>query len=97
VTICVTEKEEPMSYRNDFTLFVRKLKSGKIVYYYRTYGASRKRTGGRSTGQKSKAAARQFVIEKIRNGGLITKKDVFFRNYADGWCLRMLKITHCKI
>ena len=74
-----------MVYREPFTLYPRKAKNGKKVWYYRIYNEHGERTSGRSTGQTSKAAARQYVIDLIKKGGPLRNKDKTFNKYAEDW------------
>jgi len=69
-------------YREPFTLFPRKLKSGKIVYYYRTYTQDGIRTVAHSTGQTNKTLARQYCFKLLEQGILCTGLSMSFRNYA---------------
>ncbi len=74
-----------MRYREPFTIFPRKNKSGKSVLYFQTYDENGKRTTARSTGQTSKAAARTYVIELLKAGNLVPKKDPIFKDYVSSW------------
>ena len=48
-----------MRLKQPYSLYKRKLKSGKEVYYYQTYDEFGNRTSGKSTGQATKTAATQ--------------------------------------
>jgi len=61
------------------------MKNGKVVYYYRFYDEEGNRTSGKSTGQTSKASARKYVNDLIKNGMLTTRKDITFGEYAKNW------------
>jgi integrase len=81
-----------MRLRESFSLYKRKIRSGglvKIVFYYQTYNEQGRRTSGRSTGQTTKTAAREFCNQLIRDGRLVPKKAVpqipTFAEYAVGW------------
>jgi integrase len=74
-------------YREPFTLYPRNTRNGKKVWYYRVYNEYGERTSGRSTGQTSKAAARQYVIDLIKKGGPLRNKDITFNKYAEDWWL----------
>jgi hypothetical protein len=74
-----------MGYRESFTLYPRKATNGKRIWYYRIYDEFGRRTSGKSTGQTIKAAARQCVIELIKKGGPVAKKDTTFEKYAENW------------
>jgi hypothetical protein len=76
-----------MRYKEPFTLFLRRLKSGLKVYYYRYYTADGRRTGGRSTGQTHKALALQYVLDLIKSGRLDSPHEISFGTYAEHWWL----------
>ena len=57
--------------RGDFSLYFRKVPSGKRVYYYYTYDDEGKQIGPWSTGQTIKTAARNFCNDLIRKGVLV--------------------------
>jgi integrase len=74
--------------RNDFTLFYRKVPSGKKVVYYYAYNDEGERLGPWSTGLGNKTAARNFCNSLIRHGILIpgVKGMTSFEVYAaDFW------------
>ena len=56
---------------NDFTLFYRKVPSGKIVVYYYAYDDEGRRLGPWSTGLDNKTAARNFCNRLNRGGKLM--------------------------
>ena len=56
---------------NDFTLFTRKVPSGKTVVYYYAYNDEGKRLGPWTTGQPNKTAARNFCNKLNRQGKLL--------------------------
>jgi len=74
-----------MRYREPFTVFERRLSSGKTVFYYRTYDEGGKRTTARSTGRTTKTAAKAYCQELIRQGRLIPSQDLTFAVYAADW------------
>ncbi|MCD6397149.1 MAG: phage integrase SAM-like domain-containing protein, partial [Spirochaetaceae bacterium] len=74
-----------MKQKEPFTLYPRKNKSGKNVFYYRIYDENGIRTAGKSTGQTSKTAARNYVTDLIRNNQLTVEKDISFEVYAKDW------------
>ena len=74
-----------MGYKEPFTLYQRKANKIKIIWYYMTYDEFGNRTSGKSTVQTSKAAAKQYVIELIKKGALVTKRNPTFSNYAENW------------
>ena len=64
---------ETLRYHEPFTVFSRKHKSGRVVWYYRIYDATRSegRTAARSTGATNKAAARAYCRELQKRGELV--------------------------
>ena len=74
-----------MKYHQPYTLYGRRLQNGTKVWYYRTYDPDGRRTGGRSTGETSKAAAHQVVIRLIQEGRLNHTKEISFEEYAVDW------------
>jgi integrase len=74
--------------KNDFTLYFRKMPSGKRVYYYYAYDDDGSRQGPWSTGQETKTAARNFCNRLIKEKKLLpnTKAMPTFAVYsADFW------------
>ena len=74
-----------MRYREPFTVFQRKLKSGKSVWYYRTYDADGKRTTARTTGQTTKTAVKAYCRSLLKNNRLIPSKEIKFSEYSADW------------
>lgn len=74
-----------MRYREPFTIFPRKNRTGKSIWYFQTYDESGKRTTARSTGQKNKAAARTYVTGLLKAGNLQPRKDPTFKDYFGNW------------
>jgi len=77
-----------MRYREDFSLYRRRLPSGKSVFYYQTYDENGKRTPGRSTGQTTKTTARAYCNGLLKDGKLRPSEQVkapTFAEYAKGW------------
>ena len=73
---------------NDFTLFLRKVPSGKTVVYYYAYNDDGERLGPWSTGQASKTAGRNYCNGLIKSGMLVPgiKGMTTFEVYAaDFW------------
>ena len=73
-----------MRHHRPYTLYGRKLQNGEKVWYYRFFSDGR-RTGGRSTGETSKAAAHQVVIRLIQEGRLNHTKEISFEEYSADW------------
>lgn len=69
-------------YKEPFTIFPRKLSSGKIVYYYRTYSPDGERTVAHSTGKTNKTQARNYCAELLSMGLLYDGASITFGAYA---------------
>lgn len=72
-------------YKEPFTVFPRKLKSGKTVYYYRTYSPDGVRTVAHSTGKTNKTQARCYCAELLSKGLLYSNTGMVFGLYAKGF------------
>jgi site-specific recombinase XerD len=72
-------------YREPYTVFPRKLSSGKTVYYYRTYSPSGERTTAHSTGKTNKTQARNYCAELLAKGLLYSNTGMTFGIYAKGF------------
>jgi hypothetical protein len=72
---------------NDFTLFTRKVPSGKMVVYYYAYDDEGRRLGPWTTGEANKTAARNYCNRLNRLGWLLPgPKDIpTFAEYAQGF------------
>lgn len=73
------EKRVRMRYRNDYTLFKRKMPTGRIVYYYVIYDEQTGKRIYRSTGERTKALAEKYVRELADKGKLGVKDRVMVR------------------
>ncbi len=74
-----------MRYRQEFTIYPRKMNGGKKVYYYRVYDENDERTSGKSTGKTSKTAANQWVQRKLKDGSLSSEKEIRFDDFSNKW------------
>jgi integrase len=75
-----------MRIKGVFTLFARKLASGKKVYYYQCYDCKGNRQWAKSTGQSKKTEAIAFCMRLFKDGQLIPeKKSVLFSEFSVGW------------
>lgn len=72
-------------YREPFTIFPRKLKSGKTVFYYRTYTPDGERTVAHSTGKTNKTQARCYCADLLQKGLLYSNTGMNFGVYAKGF------------
>jgi hypothetical protein len=72
-------------YREPFTIFPRKLPSGKTVYYFRTYTPGGERTTAHSTGKTNKTQARNYCADLLAQGLLYSNTGMTFGIYADGF------------
>jgi integrase len=72
---------------NDFTLFTRKVPSGKTVVYYYAYDGEGRRLGPWTTGEANKTAARNYCNKLNREGKLLPgpKEIPSFAEYAQGF------------
>jgi integrase len=69
-----------------FTVFGRKLASGKTVFYYQCYDEKGKRLWAKSTGLNKKTEATAYCMKLYRDGLLIPLPKVpTFGEYAEGW------------
>lgn len=69
-------------YKEPYTIFPRKLSSGKIIYYYRTYSPDGERTVAHSTGKPNKTLARAYCAELLASGMLYSGTGMTFGAYA---------------
>ena len=69
-------------YREPYTVFPRKLKSGKTVYYYRTYSPNGERTVAHSTGKTNRTQANCYCAELLAKGFLYSNASITFGVYA---------------
>ena len=72
-----------MRYREPFTIFPRKLKSGKIIWYYRTYSPFGERTTAHSTGMTNKTQARNYCADLLSKGLLFSGTGITFAVFAE--------------
>jgi integrase len=72
---------------NDFTLFKRRVPSGKMMVYYYAYNDEGRRLGPWTTGEESKTAARNWLNRMNREGRLLPgpKNIPTFEEYATGF------------
>jgi integrase len=77
-----------MRVREDFTVYPRRLKSGRVVYNYQTYDEEGNRTNGHSTGETIRSMAIKKCNALMREGKLIPsrqKRIPTFAEFAAGW------------
>lgn len=72
-----------MRVTEPYTLFPRKLSSGKIVYYYQFRDAEGKRSAAKSTGCTSLSAARRFCQKLYNEGEFKTSSKLLFSKYTE--------------
>jgi len=69
-----------------FSVFGRKLLSGKKVFYYQCYDAKGMRQWAKSTGLTKKTDAVEYCMKLFKSGLLIPEqKSPTFAEYTDGW------------
>ena len=75
-----------MRAKADFTVFGRRIPSGKMVFYYQCYDEKGRRRWARSTGCFKKTEAVAFCNRLFRDGKLIPeKKAPTFAEFSQGW------------
>jgi hypothetical protein len=77
-------------YKRQITLEVgQKRKNPKrvVVYYYRTYDSDGNRTPGRSTGQQTITAAKNYVENLLKKNTLLTEGGLTFGKFSENWFL----------
>lgn len=76
-------------FRADFTIFPRKLATGRRVWYYRSYDGDVRTpahsTGIEVTGPTSRARAMKFCTDLLVSGAMHRPKERTFAKYAEGW------------
>jgi integrase len=81
------KRKETVRYREPFTVYPRRMKSGRIVWYYQVYGENGKRTTALSTGQTTKSAAREVCRNLQKEDKLIPARAgrMTFKAYSMNW------------
>jgi predicted NUDIX family phosphoesterase len=77
-----------MRYKEAFSLYRRKLQSGKVILYYQLYDDDGERVCGHSTGKSTRTAAREYCNALLREGRLLPKDQMripTFAEFAQGW------------
>ena len=80
-------REGGMRYREVFTVFPRRMKSGRKIYYYQTYNEEGRRTSAKSTGMVRARDARVYCMKLYRAGllGVTEKRTPTMAEFAHGW------------
>ena len=68
-----------------FNLYKRPTRNGKSIYYVQFYDDAGTRQTAKSTGQTAKAAAEAWAYEQLKNGRVVTRKNITFGQYARDW------------
>lgn len=76
-----------MRYKEPFVLFKRKLKSGKVIYYYYTYDTFNKRKQY-STGCTKLSDAKRYCLELLLSNSLSSTPDLTFEQYTRTWFIK---------
>ena len=63
-----------MRFKGSFSLYRRKMGSGKVVFYFQCYDENGRRVCGHSTGQSTKTAAREYCISLLKQDKLVKEK-----------------------
>jgi integrase len=75
-----------MRIKANFTVFPRKMPSGRVVFYFQCYDENGVRQNGRSTGCSKKTEAAAYCMRLYRAGILVPKKKtVTFGDFSEGW------------
>ena len=75
-----------MRIKAAFSVFKRKLPSGRSVFYYQCYDQKGKRQWAKSTGSSKKTEAIAYCMQLYKEGKLIPEQKVpTFGEYAKGW------------
>jgi integrase len=75
-----------MRIKANFTVFPRKMPSGRIVFYFQCYDENGVRQNGRSTGCSKKTEATAYCMRLYREGALVPKKRTMtFDEFSSGW------------
>jgi integrase len=75
-----------MRIKASFTVFPRKLLSGRTVFYFQCYDENGARLNGRSTGCSKKTEATAYCLRLYREGKLLPrKKTLTFEEFCEGW------------
>ncbi|GHV80984.1 hypothetical protein AGMMS49944_27750 [Spirochaetia bacterium] len=77
-----------MRVKANYTVFPRKMKTGRTIYYYQCYDENGVRTNPHSTGESLKTMANNKCQQLLKEGALIPaqrKKIMTFGEYAQGW------------
>jgi len=76
-----------MRYRKPFTVFPKKTKIKKVIFYYRVFDEFGKLIVQKSTGQTTRTAAEAFCFKLLKENLLIPviSKDILFKEFAANW------------
>ena len=72
-----------MRIKNDFSLYQRKVPSGKTVFYYQCYDERGRRLCGHSTGETTRTRAMKKCIDLIREGKFLPEKQIAIPTFAE--------------
>ena len=71
--------------KKPYSLWKRRLDSGRFVYYVRFRLENGAWSTAKSSGQTKKTTAEAWAIEYLKSGQIITKANVRFKEFADGF------------
>ena len=77
-----------MRFKASFSLYRRRMGSGKVVFYFQCYDEKGRRVCGHSTGQSTKTAAREYCIDLLKQEKLVKekyKKVPTLKEFAEGF------------
>lgn len=70
-----------------YTLMKRRLKSGRVVYYFRARTPDGRRATAKSTGKSSKIQAHAYCQQLLREGRLLAARPIYFGDFAANFWL----------
>ena len=75
-------------------LFRRSTRSGKSIFYVQFTTDAGHRVSSKSTGQTSKAAAEAWVCDHLKNGRVITKKNItLYCRCSSAYCISSASVN----
>jgi integrase len=77
-----------MRFKASFSLYRRRMRSGKVVFYFQCYDENGRRVCGHSTGQSTKTAAREYCNSLLKQEKLVKeryKKVPTLKEFAEGF------------
>ncbi|MDC7227926.1 MAG: phage integrase SAM-like domain-containing protein [Spirochaetales bacterium] len=76
---------EAVNAKKPYSLWKRRLDSGRFIYYVRFRLDNDHWSTAKSSGQTKKTRAEAWAIEYLKSGQVITKENIVFKDFADGF------------